>query len=87
MPVDHGARGAASAYYGTGESEHFRRSARDNNEQVRAYREGREQAYRDGADAPAPYNAGLHSQGEELRDASAFRGRAVRRTRSKQDGI
>lgn len=86
MPVDHGSRGAASAYYGTGESEQFQRSARDNNDQVKAYQEGRQQAYRDGASAPAPYNNGLKSQSQELRNASMFRAVAVRRVRAAQDG-
>ncbi len=71
MAVDRGARGAASVYYGTGQSEQRQRESRDMNQLRTAYQEGKQAAH---------YNEGLDAQATELSAASVWRGRAVRKT-------
>lgn len=79
MPIDHGAPGAASRYYGTGASEARRRARRDDNALKGAYASGRKDAYDAGAASPPAYNAGLDVRAAELRAASVWRSRAVRK--------
>jgi hypothetical protein len=75
MPVDQGNPGAASKYYGTGQSEERIRGRRDRDENL--------SAYYDGDTDPRPYNGGLEDEGANLIGASRIRTRALRRTQER----
>lgn len=83
MPVDRGNPGAASVYYGTGESEQRRRDSRDNEVLRNAWAEGvKDAAYAEGQEwqEDSAYNEGLVAEGRELQNTSMWRTRAIRRT-------
>ncbi|MGY1635420.1 hypothetical protein ACI78V_02050 [Geodermatophilus sp. SYSU D00742] len=69
MPVDHGHPGTSSKYYGTGQSEERIRTARDQRRLKAEF----------AASENVAYNEGLDQRAEQLRAASFWRGRAVRR--------
>ena len=88
MAVDKGAPGAASRYYGAGQSEQRQRDSQDLNQLRNAFHEGKQAGFQESKEAArGDYNQGLGAQAAELQAASMWRGRASRKTGRAQGRI